>query len=86
MFKPRHIFTLGRLVPSLIEVSSSSRCQSVPSKLSARLKPMLAECYVVPNNVVTMHGITVPSSCIAAPKECYSKFEYHKQEDRGLVY
>ena len=66
--------TLGRLLLSLIEVSSSSRCQGVPSRLSARLKPTLAERYAVPNNAVTMRGTTVPSSCTAVPKECYARF------------
>ena len=67
-FKQRHSCTLGRLLLSLIEVSGSSRCQTVPNKLSSRVKPKLAERYVVPNNAVTTRGTTVPSSCTAVLK------------------
>ena len=57
-FKQKHISTLGRLLLILIEVSSSSQCQGV----SVRLKPMLAEGYVVPNNTAKMRSTTIPSS------------------------
>ena len=69
-FKQRHSCTLGRLLINSIEVSGSSGCQTVLNKLSARVKPTLAKRYVVPNNVVTTCGTTVPSSCTAVLKVC----------------